>query len=95
MSVKNKMLFVAVAAPVAIVAIIISVVAINFRDNGIENAKQKSLLTAEFVRDALTSHMVNGIMDKRDYFLDKIEHSQNIKSLWVVRGANVDSQFGK
>lgn len=95
MSVKNKMMFVAVAAPILIVSLVIAIVAVNFRDNGIENAKQKSLLTAEFVRDALTAHMVNGVMDKRNYFLDKIEHSQNIRSLWIVRGESVDNQFGK
>lgn len=95
MSVKSKILILAVAAPIVIFALVIAIVAINFRENGIDSAKQKSLLTAEFVRDALTSHMVNGIMDKRDYFLDKIEHSQNIKSLWMVRSKSVDSQFGE
>ena len=95
MSVRKKMLLVAGITPTIMVAIVIAIVALNFRDYGVENAKQKSLLTAEFVRDSLTAHMVNGIMDKRGYFLDKIENSKNIKSLWLVRGSSVDDQFGE
>ncbi|OHE11596.1 MAG: diguanylate cyclase, partial [Sulfurimonas sp. RIFOXYC2_FULL_36_7] len=40
-------------------------------------------------------HMVNGIMDKRQYFLDKIATSNNIKSLWIARGEKVISQYGE
>jgi len=95
MSVRKKILLVAGVTPTIMVAIVIAIVALNFRDYGVENAKQKSLLTAEFVRDSLTAHMVNGIMDKRDFFLDKIENSKNVKSLWLVRGKSVDEQFGE
>jgi diguanylate cyclase (GGDEF)-like protein len=34
-------------------------------------------------------------MDKRQYFLDKIATSNNIKSLWIARGENVISQYGE
>lgn len=95
MSVRKKILLVAGITPTIMVAIVIAIVALNFRDYGVENAKQKSLLTAEFVRDSLTAHMVNGIMDKRDYFLNQIEKSENVKALWIIRGKAVNEQFGQ
>ena len=52
-------------------------------------------MTANIVRDGLTAHMVNGMMDKRQYFLDKIATNNNIKSLWIARGENVIKQYGE
>jgi GGDEF domain-containing protein len=40
-------------------------VAFNFRAHAIKSATDKAKMTASIVKDALTSHMVNGIMDKR------------------------------
>jgi diguanylate cyclase (GGDEF)-like protein len=95
MSVRKKILLVAGITPTVLVAIVIAIVALNFRDYGVMNAKEKSVLTAELVRDSLTAHMVNGIMDQREYFLNKIENSKNVKSLWLIRGEAVDKQFGE
>jgi diguanylate cyclase (GGDEF)-like protein len=53
-------------------------------------------MTAAIVKDGLTAHMVNGIMDKRQYFLDQISHNnEDVKSLWLVRSDNVIKQFGE
>ncbi|MDP2893832.1 MAG: GGDEF domain-containing protein, partial [Sulfurimonas sp.] len=68
---------------------------LNFRDYSINSAVEKSQMAANIVKDGLTAHMVNGIMDKRQYFLDKIATSNNIKSLWIARGENVISQYGE
>ena len=67
----------------------------NFRDSAISNAVDKAKMTAIVVRDGLTAHMVNGIMDKREYFLKQISTNDEIKSLWIVRGENVIKQYGK
>ncbi len=75
-------------------AVVVFIVALNFRDYGIVGAKQKSYITAELVRDALTAHMVNGMMDQRRYFLGQISSSQNIKDIWLVRAESVVKQFG-
>ncbi|MFW6308164.1 MAG: diguanylate cyclase [Campylobacterales bacterium] len=95
MSVRKKILLVAGLTPTILVAIVIAIVALNFRDYGVMNAKEKSVLTAELVRDSLTAHMVNGMMDQREYFLNKIENSKNVESLWLIRGESVDEQFGE
>jgi len=69
-------------------------VALNFRDYSIDNAIEKSKTTADIVKDGLTAHMVNGIMDKREYFLNKISNKEEIKSLWLTRSQNVVDQYG-
>lgn len=80
---------------VGLTLVIIVIVALNFRNYGIESAKEKSKITSELVRDGLTVHMINGIMDKRDFFMRKIASSKNIEELWVVRSKSVIEQFGE
>ena len=69
-------------------------VSLNFREYSINNAIEKSKMTADIVKDGLTAHMVNGIMDKREYFLNKISKKEEIKSLWITRSQNVVTQYG-
>ena len=70
-------------------------VSLNFREYSIKSAIDKAKMTANVVKDGLTSHMVNGFMDKRQYYLDQISTNDGIKSLWLVRGNNVISQYGE
>jgi len=52
-------------------------------------------MTAALVKDGLTAHMVNGMMDKRQYFLNQISNNYNeVHSLWIVRSDNVVQQYG-
>ncbi len=62
---------------------------------GIKGAEEKAELAAELVKNGLTAHMVSGTMQNRDYFLNKIENSPNIESLWLTRSASVVEQFGE
>ena len=68
---------------------------LNIRTLGIKGAEEKAELAAELVKSGLTSHMVNGTMSDREYFLKKIETVPNINSLWVTRSKSVIEQFGK
>ncbi|MEN8303966.1 MAG: GGDEF domain-containing protein [Campylobacterota bacterium] len=70
-------------------------VSLNFREYSIDSAIEKSKMTARIVQDGLTAHMVNGIMDKRGFFLKEISTNDEIKSLWIVRSENVIKQYGK
>jgi GGDEF domain-containing protein len=70
-------------------------ISLNFREYSINSAVEKSQMAANIVKDGLTAHMVNGIMDKRQYFLDKIATNNNIKSLWIARGEKVIAQYGE
>jgi len=70
-------------------------VSLNFRDYSIKSAIEKATMTAAVVKDGLTAHMINGVMDKRQYFLDQISHNNNeVHALWLVRSQAVIDQYG-
>lgn len=75
-------------------SIIVVLVAIGSRQIGYDGVKKKAYLTADIVKNSLTSHMVNGNMSQRDVFLDSINQLKNVQSLWLVRAKSVSEQFG-
>lgn len=75
-------------------SIIVVLVAIGSRQIGYDAVKKKAYLTADIVKNSLTSHMVNGNMAQRDVFLDSIGQLKNVQSLWLVRAKSVSEQFG-
>lgn len=66
----------------------------NFRKHGISHAIDKAISISEAVKNGLTSHMLNGMMDKRDIFLNSISQMKNVEDIWIVRGENVTKQYG-
>jgi len=92
----NRKFFLFTASLLLLFAISIMInAAINFRQYAYKNAIKKSKMTAEIVRDGLTAHMINGIMDKRAFFLHSIANSKNVENLWIVRAESVINQFGE
>ncbi|WP_148624467.1 GGDEF domain-containing protein [Aliarcobacter cryaerophilus] len=75
-------------------SIIVVLVAIGSRQVGYDAVKKKAYLTADIVKNSLTSHMVNGNMAQRDVFLESISQLKNVQSLWIVRAKSVSEQFG-
>jgi len=75
--------------------VMIILITFNFRDSGINSAQKRAMLTAEVVKGGLTAHMVNGMMDKRAYFLNQIENIDNVSALWIARSPSVIKQFGE
>ena len=70
-------------------------ISLNFREYSLKNATEKAEAVAAIVKDGLTAHMVNGIMDKRSYFLNQIyTNNADIKALWIIRSNKVKKQFG-
>jgi diguanylate cyclase (GGDEF)-like protein len=51
-------------------------------------------MAATVVKDGLTAHMVNNMMDKREYFLNEISRNEEINALWISRSENVIKQYG-
>jgi len=94
MNTNKKILIIIALMLILLAAATIINVAINFRDYSYNNALEKSKMTAEVVRDGLTAHMVNGIMDKRDFFLTNISNYDDVKKLWIVRSPKVDTEYG-
>ena len=76
------------------IAMIVSTT-MNFRQYGLKTANDRANLTAEIVKIGLTSHMVNGMMDQRDYFLKQIGNVENISELWIARSPTVIKQYGE
>jgi len=96
MQTKSKLLFIVALMLFALGIVTIINVSLNFRDYSLKSAQEKALMTAAIVKDGLTAHMVNGIMDKREYFLNQISHNNaEVKALWLVRSQKVIEQFGK
>jgi len=96
MQTKSKLLFIVTLMLLALGGATIINVSLNFRDYSIKNAQEKATMTAAIVKDGLTAHMVNGIMDKRQYFLDQISNNNDdVKALWLVRSEKVIKQFGR
>ncbi|WP_228135476.1 hypothetical protein [Halarcobacter anaerophilus] len=74
--------------------IIVALVAIGSRQSGYDSAKKRAYLTADIVKNALTSHMINGNMNQRDVFLNSLERLRELNELWVIRSPRVSEQFG-
>lgn len=94
MSSKQKLILTLLGLFITFFISMIIITIVNFRDLGIKSAEKRALLTAEIVKGGLTAHMVNGMMDKRSYFLEQIENIENISALWVARSPAVIKQFG-
>lgn len=74
---------------------IITNISMDLRSFGLDSAKTKAELVAQSVKNGLTAHMVNGIMDKREFFLKQTKSLDNIDDVWIVRATNVEKQYGK
>ena len=74
--------------------ILLLITGLNFRSLSTTALENQALAHAELVKAGLTAHMKAGIMDRRDYYLDEISRLQQIKSLGIIRGDEVTSQFG-
>jgi two-component system, cell cycle response regulator len=94
MKTKARLLLFVTIMLLTLSAAVIVNVALNFRDYSIKSEMQKAHMTAEIVKDGLTSHMVNGNMDQRKYFLDQIASKDDIDALWILRSQNVIKQYG-
>ncbi|SFV52323.1 GGDEF domain protein [hydrothermal vent metagenome] len=95
MQTKFKLLFIVTLMLLALGGATIINVSLNFRDYSIKGAIEKATMTAAVVKDGLTAHMVNGIMDKRQYFLNQISNNYDeVHALRIVRSDNVIKQYG-
>jgi diguanylate cyclase (GGDEF)-like protein len=95
MSTRQKLTLILSGLFITFFIAMIIIISLNFRDFGVKSAEKRAMLTAEVVKSGLTAHMVNGIMDKRHYFIDQIENIENISALWIARSQTVIKQYGE
>ncbi len=94
MTTKSRLLLIVTFMLLGLTAATIINISLNFREYSINSAVEKSKLAANIVKDGLTSHMVNGIMDKRQYFLNQISSEENVEFLRLVRADSIVKQYG-
>lgn len=95
MSSRQKFTITLVGFFIIFLIAMVLIVIINFRNYGIKSAESEAMLTAEIVKSGLTAHMINGIMDKRSFFLDKVQGAKNIDAIWIARSQIVIKQHGE
>jgi len=94
METKSKLLLIVALMLFGLTLANIINVALNFKSYSIKSAMDKADTIANIVKDGLTAHMVNGIMDKRSYYLNEITKTNNIDKIWIARSPNVIKQYG-
>ena len=75
--------------------VVIGIVLYNIRSLSIIREKNKAEAIANLVKDGLTSHMVGGIMNKRELFLNNAKKSSGANKIWIFRTPKVEELFGK
>lgn len=88
-----------VISTIAIIMVVMFVVMIinitlNLREFGIDSAKTKAHLVSQSVKNGLTAHMVNGIMENRNFYINETKNLSNIDDLWIIRSDEVNNQYG-
>jgi len=94
MSTNKKVLTIIIVMMLAVSFLSTIVFIYNFKVFSIQNTTEKAISIAQNVRDGLTSHMVNGTMDKRDLFLSNIAKNQNIDNFHLYRAPSVVEEYG-
>ncbi|MBK9440707.1 MAG: GGDEF domain-containing protein [Comamonadaceae bacterium] len=90
---KVTLFFVSMAA--GLLAVLVAISWYAFRSYSIASATEHIRTAGEIVRVHLTESMINGVIDKRERFLQRLVEVQGLKSARVVRSPEVEKQFGK
>lgn len=94
MSTNKKVLTIIIGMMLSVSFLSIVIFIYNFKEYSIKNTTEKAISIAQNVRDGLTSHMVNGTMDKRDLFLSNIANNQKIDNFHLYRAPSVVDEYG-
>lgn len=90
---KVTLFFISIAA--GLLAVLVAISLFAFRSFSIASATEHIRTAGEIVRVHLTESMINGVIDKRESFLQRLVEVQGLKSARVIRSPEVERQFGK
>ncbi|MBF0368594.1 MAG: diguanylate cyclase [Magnetococcales bacterium] len=79
----------------AMIALLIAVSLIAFRQFSLATAKEHVRASAEIVRVSLTESMINGSIDQREQFLTRLAEVDGLLDARVLRSKEVNNQFGE
>ena len=80
---------------ILLVAAVLAIGLYSFREYSIKTATEQIRSSAEIIRVNLTEAMINGVIDKRESLLRRLMEVPGLKSVRVVRGSQVEQQFGQ
>jgi len=92
---NKKILSIIATMMLAFSLVMIIVMVVNFRDFSKSRELHKANMIASLVKDGLTAHMVNGTMDKREFFLNNAKESSGALKIWLFRTKKVTELFGE
>src|SRR5574343_466809 len=78
-----------------LIAVLVAISLYSFREFSLTSATEHVRTASEIVRVHLTESMINGVIDRRESFLQRLMEVEGLLSARVVRGPLVEAQFGK
>lgn len=94
MNINNKVTLLFAAIALTLLSVLIAISLYAFRSFSIASATEHLVTAAEIVRVHLTESMINGVIDKRERFLQRLTEVHSLRSARVVRSPEVSKQFG-
>ncbi len=94
MTLNAKMLSFFSILMVGLIIVLATISLYSFREFSLYTAERHARSVAEAVKVGLTESMVNGTINKRPEFLDRLGNVPGVEGIRVVRGPAVTKQFG-
>ena len=95
MRLNTKMTFFSAALVAVMLGVLLVLALFSFRQFSMDAARRHTTTAAEIIRVNLTQQMVNGTIDKRKEFLERLSQEVELESARVVRGPQVVDQYGQ
>ncbi|HEY6898602.1 MAG TPA: diguanylate cyclase [Rhodocyclaceae bacterium] len=95
MNLQNKVTLFFGVLSLGLVAALVVIGLWSFRQYSVATASEHIRTAAEIVRVHLTESMINGVISKRQNFLERLKEVEGLQSARVIRGSLVQQQFGK
>ncbi|MBF0195691.1 MAG: diguanylate cyclase [Magnetococcales bacterium] len=95
MKLQAKTTLLTVSLSGAMIVLLITVSLVSFRYFSLSTAKDHVRSAAEIVRVSLTEAMINGVINQRSQFLERLSEVDGLLVARVIRGPHVVSQFGE
>ncbi|MBF0153658.1 MAG: diguanylate cyclase [Magnetococcales bacterium] len=94
MRLKTKITVLTVWLFAGLILVLVPASLLSFRQFSIVTAEEQVRAVAEVVRVSLTEQMINGVIDHRESFLDRLGEVKGLLGAHVIRGADVVRQYG-
>ncbi|QEP42447.1 diguanylate cyclase [Ectothiorhodospiraceae bacterium BW-2] len=94
MRLTNKASLSAIVLITLLMVVLLVVSLIAFRQFSIHTAESHAQSVAEVVRVSMTEAMINGVIQHRSSFLERMQEVKGLNDVYLVRGQHVVAQYG-